>query len=25
LPPEVVERTSAKYLEAYRWLTGHAL
>jgi phosphoribosylaminoimidazole-succinocarboxamide synthase len=25
LPPEIVERTQAKYLEAYRQLTGHEL
>jgi len=25
LPPEVVEATSAKYLEAYRLITGHEL
>jgi phosphoribosylaminoimidazole-succinocarboxamide synthase len=25
LPPEIVEQTSARYLEAYRLITGHAL
>jgi phosphoribosylaminoimidazole-succinocarboxamide synthase len=25
LPPEVARKTSEKYVEAYRWLTGHEL